>query len=1177
LASGLDIGSVMDAEEAGRDDRNNSDYVTSPGHWSAPNETDLALNSITEPQGWLTDEVITRYFRYLSERNKQWDANMTFISPHFYNRLADTSLEVPVIRPQLLPIFTEELSQDAELEFDALQAMHEDAAIFNYTRIYIPVQRPGHWSLLEIDNSTRTITYIDSLYRGGDEYIGVLETYLHKLEVVRTRTQADSWNRRTTTFGAAQCRSSVQVPRQNNGNDCGVYLCSIADLLEREQDIRQINPTLIPQARQQLYLSMIHSVALPLIAENAGTERSIETRRATTRGTTDTSAHREGQCNSETPTHVDRPSMRPTRSTRNKDVDYTELSPKKGRQLRRIRGINPETCKLAIGPSQQYEGGEELFLDQEVCKQGTIICYYPGKCITVEEVHASSSKYIMRTQIGPDEWVYLDAADKNCGYGRYADDSLYNGTENAEWRAVGRGKDRRMALVATCTIKKGMPIRAPYGWEYWHQPDALPLELMRKAFKGYFDRIASSPKHSLAWEFARSVGGEAALLTAWEGRRLHEEVPVEEQVSTSADELSSDGATDEDFYGEDFKVAQVEDNHNRKRGRTEGINDHLAAATEILVSQQPTEEQRRCKKITKRGSTRGRSLPMQLKARVGRPASRTVNHNSDADSDTGVHIRPPALPVYRAGTNYNTWRQIITQQRILMELRPEGASEGEPTVGTSSVSHQQATKKCQRTTMVKRGSKQRSQHRSNSFLSPKTRVGRHGPRSLVSPLHPDVVQPTTTSIGLTSTPTTAPSNTPTGSPPSVPTGPPWTTETDSTTSVLLVGMVYTKDNLMRSKLQLTRDGIRCRALERTEHTTVHTIDVTHNVDQAVEGRHICHDFAKHGVLTSMDGQWSGKVFKHVIMDYFYTPDSWHAERWNEAMYTTTLPIMASKGAIPLDGEVWLPHIACIENRLKRLKELLQPWFTVNMVANPMENPLYRATQTVATELVEDGNPFTNATALRSLPTDSPFIVLRCINSGNKLDVNQRAGCGSLLDPAVEPTRSLRPRLHQVVHQPTRTAGLKRYTQTHDLTVTGLVTRDTHSTTAIQSEYRLHFPIETAGRLDVDGALATVPTPQLLYDKETGAAITVDSSDIHRVMKGMLNDKAVDEYLRLLCTTHMQYKAEHILPNFAPYIYSQVPKPPGDVILTRTDLFHRLRNHDLFTCEVLISPTLQEVT
>ena len=141
---------------------------------------------------------------------------------------------------------------------------------------------------------------------------------------------------------------------------------------------------------------------------------------------------------------------------------------------------------------------------------------------------------------------------------------------------------------------------------------------------------------------------------------------------------------------------------------------------------------------------------------------------------------------------------------------------------------------------------------------------------------------------------------------------------------------------MLCKRQLTRDGIRCRAFERTEQETVFTIDKNHNVDKGEEGRHICHDFGNHGVLRCMDRQWSGQVFQHVIIDYFYTPGAWHAERWNEAMYSVTLPIMAAKGAIPIHGEVWLPNIDCISDRLHRLSASLQPWFTTHMISNPME-------------------------------------------------------------------------------------------------------------------------------------------------------------------------------------------------------------------------------------------------
>ena len=221
---------------------------------------------------------------------------------------------------------------------------------------------------------------------------------------------------------------------------------------------------------------------------------------------------------------------------------------------------------------------------------------------------------------------------------------------------------------------------------------------------------------------------------------------------------------------------------------------------------------------------------------------------------------------------------------------------------------------------------------------------------------------------------------------------------------------------MHCKRQLTRDGIRCRAFEQTEQEAVFTIDKNHHVRQGEEGRHICHDFTQPGVLRCMDRQWSGQVFRHVIMDYFYTPGSWHEERWNEAMYSVTLPIMAAKGAIPINGEVWLPNIDCISDRLHRLSDSLQPWFTTHMISNPMENPLYKATQTVATELTEDGNSFTNESAMRSLPAEFPFIVLRCIKSGTSIGPQQRPGCGSLLDIGIgDATGRLRPRLLPLHH------------------------------------------------------------------------------------------------------------------------------------------------------------------
>ena len=69
------------------------------------------------------------------------------------------STNTPAFRPQFRNLTRR--TPEVKLELDTLQAMHDYADIFNYTRVYIPIQRPGHWRLLEIDNSNRTITYLD--------------------------------------------------------------------------------------------------------------------------------------------------------------------------------------------------------------------------------------------------------------------------------------------------------------------------------------------------------------------------------------------------------------------------------------------------------------------------------------------------------------------------------------------------------------------------------------------------------------------------------------------------------------------------------------------------------------------------------------------------------------------------------------------------------------------------------------------------------------------------------------------------------------------------------------------------------------------------------------------------------------------------------------------------------
>ena len=214
---------------------------------------------------------------------------------------------------------------------------------------------------------------------------------------------------------------------------------------------------------------------------------------------------------------------------------------------------------------------------------------------------------------------------------------------------------------------------------------------------------------------------------------------------------------------------------------------------------------------------------------------------------------------------------------------------------------------------------------------------------------------------------------------------------------LLLGMIYTNDENLKYGLQLQRDGLRCRALEQTSNLKVFTIDMTHEESQANNGQHVTHDFTKLGVLGRMDDMWRGKVFHYVVMDYFRSPNSWSQERWPDTMYTQILPMLATKGAISLEGEIWFPNSESIANSIHKNWEVLKTWFVKVAVADPMNNPLFKASKTIEVELRKV--TYFQESVLENLPKEAPFIVLKCIKSGDGLLTNEIRGCGSLSQPA----------------------------------------------------------------------------------------------------------------------------------------------------------------------------------
>ena len=98
--------------------------------------------------------------------------------------------------------------------------------IFATDIVLVPIhyKAPLHWALIAVDMRNRTVTYYDSLLTAGlgDFIIGAMHTFLVE----------EHLNRRGTKLNF-QFRSlwDKAAPQQENGHDCGVYVCQFANHL----------------------------------------------------------------------------------------------------------------------------------------------------------------------------------------------------------------------------------------------------------------------------------------------------------------------------------------------------------------------------------------------------------------------------------------------------------------------------------------------------------------------------------------------------------------------------------------------------------------------------------------------------------------------------------------------------------------------------------------------------------------------------------------------------------------------------------------------------------------------------------------------------------------------------------------------------------------------------------
>lgn len=89
--------------------------------------------------------------------------------------------------------------------------------------LLIPIHLGNHWALCAVDFRLKKVAYIDSLLRPNSNVTSVILNFLAEVHLFETESvlSADEWSESVQT----------DAPQQNNGFDCGVYLCINANLL----------------------------------------------------------------------------------------------------------------------------------------------------------------------------------------------------------------------------------------------------------------------------------------------------------------------------------------------------------------------------------------------------------------------------------------------------------------------------------------------------------------------------------------------------------------------------------------------------------------------------------------------------------------------------------------------------------------------------------------------------------------------------------------------------------------------------------------------------------------------------------------------------------------------------------------------------------------------------------
>ena len=161
-------------------------------------------------KNWMNDKVMEFYLQMVATRSLSTDYR---------------DLRMPKIHCMSTYFFLNLIMRG----YEALERWTKDIDIFQYDILLVPIHLDMHWCLAIIDFRSPGVFYYDSMGGHNMPALSALLEYLRQEH--QTKKGYDLDLRHFAKEIVADC------PQQDNGSDCGVFVCKVAEFISRETSL----------------------------------------------------------------------------------------------------------------------------------------------------------------------------------------------------------------------------------------------------------------------------------------------------------------------------------------------------------------------------------------------------------------------------------------------------------------------------------------------------------------------------------------------------------------------------------------------------------------------------------------------------------------------------------------------------------------------------------------------------------------------------------------------------------------------------------------------------------------------------------------------------------------------------------------------------------------------------